>query len=330
MNGAKGPLLLIAGGCATMLGAAVVTVSLGSFFSDLPATPANAAAVSELPIKKVKTVSLPAAGKPTKAAVAAATTAVPAPQGPKATHTTARPKAAGATAPVVQSSDELHQTDPRWARTVAAAANQTDTARALESAFADDGEEQPKPGAAAATNELGGTGESFAMLSAPEDQPLEGDPQLAPNIDNLPTPAPRGAASAAKPEAPQGKVTGRGTIVNDAVNMRSAPRSGSGVLTVIPAGARVTLAPNCEQWCRVSYNGRSGYIYRSFVGGKRTAKTGAPRTQPSEGQTEAAGLFGKDGNFAEGAASTARPKPTTASQAATKPVIAPQPASTSR
>ena len=56
------------------------------------------------------------------------------------------------------------------------------------------------------------------------------------------------------------------------VNMRSRPKSGSSVLTVIPKGAAVDLI-GCKAWCEVVYKNRRGYIYKAFVGASSGAQT---------------------------------------------------------
>ena len=53
--------------------------------------------------------------------------------------------------------------------------------------------------------------------------------------------------------------------IRSGVNMRAAPRSGSPVLGTIPTNAVVNVAPGCKQWCAVSYNGKRGYVYKSFL-----------------------------------------------------------------
>ncbi len=50
-----------------------------------------------------------------------------------------------------------------------------------------------------------------------------------------------------------------------AVNMRARGQKGAKVLGVVPAGATVSLF-GCDSWCEISYEGRKGYVYKSFVG----------------------------------------------------------------
>lgn len=53
--------------------------------------------------------------------------------------------------------------------------------------------------------------------------------------------------------------------IRSGVNMRAAPKSGSQIIGTIPTNAAVTVAPGCKHWCAVSYNGKRGFIYKSFL-----------------------------------------------------------------
>lgn len=65
-------------------------------------------------------------------------------------------------------------------------------------------------------------------------------------------------ASAAKDEPAQ-----QGRILHG-VTMRAAPKKGAAALTTIPAKTIVQVV-SCKQWCEVVYEGRHGFIYKSFV-----------------------------------------------------------------
>ncbi len=83
------------------------------------------------------------------------------------------------------------------------------------------------------------------------------------------------AASKVKaPEDPAPDI--RQSRVNTAVNMRSGPSDENRVILVIPGGAGVELL-GCDSWCKVVYEGRTGYIYKSFVGGKSKPRASASR-----------------------------------------------------
>lgn len=66
------------------------------------------------------------------------------------------------------------------------------------------------------------------------------------------------------PEQPD--TSARTALVNAPVNLRKGPGAKHGVLTVIPRKAKVEVF-DCDQWCKVGYEGRTGYIYKSFVRG---------------------------------------------------------------
>ncbi|HEY4192389.1 MAG TPA: SH3 domain-containing protein, partial [Mesorhizobium sp.] len=67
--------------------------------------------------------------------------------------------------------------------------------------------------------------------------------------------APAGPSSDAK--------AAQGHIVHG-VTMRAAPKKGAAAMTTIPAKTAVQVL-NCAQWCQVVYNGKRGWVYKSFV-----------------------------------------------------------------
>jgi len=52
---------------------------------------------------------------------------------------------------------------------------------------------------------------------------------------------------------------------NQHVNLRAGPSDGARVLMVVPANARIQAAKDCAYWCEVVYEGRRGFIYKSFI-----------------------------------------------------------------
>ncbi|MEM9107202.1 MAG: SH3 domain-containing protein, partial [Pseudomonadota bacterium] len=48
------------------------------------------------------------------------------------------------------------------------------------------------------------------------------------------------------------------------VNMRIRPKKNAQVMGVIPVDAEFKVEPVCKHWCGVEYDGRHGYIYRTF------------------------------------------------------------------
>ena len=49
------------------------------------------------------------------------------------------------------------------------------------------------------------------------------------------------------------------------VNLRAGPDNDAAVLAVVPYDAAILTQPDCPHWCAVVYDGRQGYIYKSFV-----------------------------------------------------------------
>lgn len=66
--------------------------------------------------------------------------------------------------------------------------------------------------------------------------------------------------AAIQPDTPQ-KVSARATAW---VNMRAGPADEAEVLMVVPGNAEIQAETDCG-WCAVSYDGRDGYIYKSFI-----------------------------------------------------------------
>jgi hypothetical protein len=75
--------------------------------------------------------------------------------------------------------------------------------------------------------------------------------------------------------------------VNDYVNLRSSPRGK--VLTVVPAKAEVGVV-ECRAWCKIVYEGRTGYVYKDFVGGSPAKASQAKASQAKASQVEAASV----------------------------------------
>jgi hypothetical protein len=90
-----------------------------------------------------------------------------------------------------------------------------------------------------------------------------------------PDSSPTGAIPAAKPkrQAPQeaaaeADTSGAGATspghIARAVTMRAGPKKGAAAITTVPAKADVQVV-SCEKWCQIVYNGKRGWIYKSFL-----------------------------------------------------------------
>lgn len=271
MSDAKTTLLVLGAGCAAMVGIAAAVVSAGSFFSDLPTTSAQAA-VFQLPAHKVKTVAI---------------SEEPADKGAAVTQQTDRAPTASVKASP-QESAALHGANPRWAREAAVDTDASAQKRALLAAYADDDSNSGN-----LAQDASSANDPFAMIVTP-DENSEPTVDLAATVPHVPLAAPR-AERAREPvdndPAPaKAATTGRAltgnTALNEAANMRAAPRSGSKVILVVPDGARVSIAPGCEQWCEISYNGQRGFVYKDFIGSGRAAAASKPRARTDAASTE--------------------------------------------
>ncbi|MEO3389084.1 SH3 domain-containing protein [Mesorhizobium sp. CAU 1741] len=56
----------------------------------------------------------------------------------------------------------------------------------------------------------------------------------------------------------------RAAITTNYVNMRAQAKDDAEVLEVVPALAEIEAQDDCD-WCAVTYEGRSGYIYKTFI-----------------------------------------------------------------
>lgn len=69
-----------------------------------------------------------------------------------------------------------------------------------------------------------------------------------------------------RPSADVGRAANRTATIASSVNMRAKGAKGARVIGVIPRGATVRLV-DCDGWCEVVYEGRRGFIYKSFLSG---------------------------------------------------------------
>ncbi|MVA97789.1 SH3 domain-containing protein [Nitratireductor sp. CAU 1489] len=105
------------------------------------------------------------------------------------------------------------------------------------------------------------------------------------------TTKPSEAALDADPAAtPAAQGTGR---ITTAVNMRRGPDNGAGIVSVIPAGAKVGIV-KCRVWCQVVHDGRTGYVFKRFVrqhaAASATSKKSAAAPQAAAETSELATL----------------------------------------
>lgn len=85
-------------------------------------------------------------------------------------------------------------------------------------------------------------------------------------------------------EADQGLMK---TRANSYVSLRAGPDKRTSELAVVPARAAILAQDNCQHWCRVIYNGRKGYIYKSYIDdpNRNLPGTEPARSKPKAGKT---------------------------------------------
>lgn len=104
-----------------------------------------------------------------------------------------------------------------------------------------------------------------------------------------------------------GGVAAGSARVTAAVKLRSGPTKGSGVLGVVPAGSAVNVL-SCDGWCQVSYNGRTGWVYKNFLAGSKSQNKAAA-SKPQQKQPA-----GKSASAATQPAATPAPRKTISSR----------------
>ncbi|MCO5145277.1 MAG: hypothetical protein M9895_03745 [Aquamicrobium sp.] len=99
-----------------------------------------------------------------------------------------------------------------------------------------------------------------AEITAFAPQPRPANPAEQPARNDAPA-----APARAQPEpARAGGSAMRAATVRQAVNLRAAPNKRGQVVMVVPASAQIEAEANCG-WCEISYQGRTGFIYKSFI-----------------------------------------------------------------
>jgi hypothetical protein len=238
-------LVIAALGTAALLGVAAVALWLA-----LPANERQAVASPEhtVPSIPVKTTKIVPAAASTVAAVQQATG--------KADAVSPRVAAVEAEIPA------LAPNDPRWTGSgpkttssqMAGQAEQTADKPSTTAAFAD----PAKTNAAALLSKV-----AVRSTAATDGAQTAAIPTPKPQLPA----ATQGDGSQAKVEAKKASAAETGRILR-AVTMRTGPKKNAAAIVTIPAKTSVQVM-GCKQWCQIVYNGKRGWVYKSFV------KTGA-------------------------------------------------------
>jgi len=171
----------------------------------------------------------------------------------------------------------LASNDPRW---TAPGAETASNAGPSDKVASQQSEEAAKP-ADTAFAEPAAQSDASALLSkvaAPGAAPAKDDAAQKDNPDGaqtaaIPTPKPQvsqaqpsaGDEATAEPQKVSAASTGR---ILRAVTMRAGPKQKAAAILTVPAKTSVQVM-SCKQWCQIVYNGKRGWIYKTYV------KTGA-------------------------------------------------------
>ncbi|TIS97608.1 MAG: SH3 domain-containing protein [Mesorhizobium sp.] len=237
-------LVIAAFGTAALLGVAAVALWLA-----LPANERQAVASPEqiIPSVPVKTTKIVPAAASTVAAVQQAT------------------GKADAVSPAVVATEAeipaLPPNDPRWTGSRPKTASGQMTGQA----------EPDKPSTAAAFADPAAKTKAAALLAkvaagsktAPDGAQTAAIPTAKPQLPA----ATQNDGTQAKVEAKKVSAADTGRILR-AVTMRAGPKKNAAPIVTVPAKTSVQVM-GCKKWCQIVYNGKRGWIYKSFI------KTGA-------------------------------------------------------
>ncbi|MER9585021.1 SH3 domain-containing protein [Mesorhizobium sp. M0276] len=247
-------LVIAAIGTAALLGVAAVALWLALPASDRQASASPEQTIPAIPVKTTKIA-------PVGAAVAA--TAVPQAR---------KPDAVSPTVAAAEAIPALKANDPRWTGPQPKVASDS----TAPSQMANQAEQAPDKLAAAfaqpgadtdATAELAKVAAPPAAASShPDGAQTAAIPAVQPQVPpQQPTAADDGSQTKAKP----GKVAAAGTgRILRPVTMRSGPKKNAAAIATVPARTSVQVM-SCKQWCQIIYNGKTGWVYKTYI------KTGA-------------------------------------------------------
>ncbi|TIT65971.1 MAG: SH3 domain-containing protein [Mesorhizobium sp.] len=253
-------LVIAAVGTAALLGVAAVALWLA-----LPTSERQAAASPEqsIPAIPVKTTKVSPSG--TTVTAAAVT-----PQAERKSSQVSPIMAAAA-----GNIQALAANDPRWtgAQSKAAAAAADPDQAVAPSQIAKQPEPLPDKTAAFAqsstdtdaTDELAKVAAPRppANSSNPDGAQTAGIPETQPQVPEQKPANAQGEDNAAKAKPRKVAAAGSGRILRT-VTMRSAPKKGAASMGTVPARTSVQLM-GCKQWCEIVYNGKHGWVYKSYV-----------------------------------------------------------------
>lgn len=231
---------------------------------------------------EAETIAAPAAASVPVALAAAVDAPAPvvtklAPAKPAAEPRTSRvepvsPMDAG---PMEPEAAALPDDDPRWGRAAMAAASEavedsspevSDPVEITELRSKLERLQDPAPAEAATAAIVPGEPAATDATFTGTISPRAADQQAESIAAASAAPELPGAEPDLTTEATEPAASPRVAKVNKYVNMRAGPENEATVLTVVPAGGSVNVI-NCDMWCEIDFDGRRGYVYKSFISG---------------------------------------------------------------
>jgi hypothetical protein len=243
-------LVIAAVGTAALLGVAAVALWLALPANDRQASASPQQTVPTIPVKTTKVA-------PPAAKVAAVVPPPASRKGDAVSRTVAANEAAVSA---------LASNDPRWTGPDSKTASGPEATSPDQAASQPTQEEKPSSAFAEPAAQTDATTE-LSKVAAPGDPAANANPDGA-QTAAIPTPKPelpQPAQANAKPQ--KVAAAGNGRTLR-AVTMRSGPKKNAAAIATVPAKTSVQVM-SCKQWCEVVYNGKRGWIYKSYI------KTGA-------------------------------------------------------
>lgn len=255
-------LVIAAVGTAALLGVAAVALWLA-----LPANERQAIAnpeqtVPTVPVKTTKVATIP---------VATTVAAMASPAQPQADRKADKVSPAVAAKAVVVTA--LASDDPRW--TGSGAKPAASTAAPPSAQAANPAGVANKPAAAAAFAEpTAGTDAvaELAKVAAPDNADASDSadgaqtaaiPEVQPEVPPQQPAVTGDTGSQVKAKPQKVAATSTGRILRP-VTMRSGPKTSAAAIVTVPAKTSVQLV-SCKQWCEIVYNGKRGWVYKSYI-----------------------------------------------------------------
>ncbi len=78
----------------------------------------------------------------------------------------------------------------------------------------------------------------------------------------------------------------RAALATKWVNMRASKNKRAAKMLVIPQDAEIKSDPTCKHWCRVVYDGKLGYVYRTYIRFAGETSVAAKKAEPVEQKAE--------------------------------------------